>query len=330
MTDSFITEAKKIHGDKYDYSKTIYINSNTKIKIICRLHGEFEQFPYNHLSGNNCQKCFKNNQKMLIHKKNKVTFIERAKIKYGSKFNYSKVNYIDCTKLVTIICPIHGEFEQSPRNHLLSKTGCTLCGIHRGGDSVKLSVEEFIKRAQLIHGNKYLYDKVIYINIQTNIIIICKLHGEFEQRPDFHLQGHIGCKKCLPINYSNSSIKWLEYIQEKDKIYIQHAENDKEYNIPNTKYKADGYCEANNTIYEFHGCMFHGCPKCYDENKINPIIKKQYKDLYKRTLDREQLIRSMGYNLITIWEHDWKSIKNDINKVLSRPKFVIKLKKLNN
>ena len=61
----------------------------------------------------------------------------------------------------------------------------------------------------------------------------------------------------------------------------------------------------NNTIYCFHGCFWHGCPKCYDGNKINPINKKKFKKLYQNTIKRENFIKSCGYNINIMWEHDY-------------------------
>ena len=187
-TEQFIEKAKEVHGDKYDYSKVNYLNSYTKVTIICPEHGEFEQTPANHLVGKGCPKCkiekLKNN-----HKYNLIDFIEKARKVHGDKYDYSKVNYVNNQTKVTIICPIHGEFEQTPINHLL---GCN-CPMCVGG--IKFSKEQFIEKAKEVHGDKYNYSKVNYINANTKVIIICPEHGEFEQTPAKHLNGQ-GCPKC--------------------------------------------------------------------------------------------------------------------------------------
>ena len=104
----------------------------------------------------------------------------------------------------------------------------------------------------------------------------------------------------------------MDFLSKFYNIHIRHALNDGEYLIPNTKYKADGYCEETNTIYEFHGDFWHGNPKIYNEYEINKITNCSYKELYEKTLIRENKIKELGYNLITIWEQDWKKINKCI------------------
>lgn len=116
----FIQKAKEIHGDKYDYSKTKYINSNTKICIICPEHGEFWQTAGNHLSGHGCDKCGGTSTNTL------EDFIQKAKSAHGEKYDYSKVEYINNNTKVCIICPKHGEFWQTPDKHFQGR-GCPFC-----------------------------------------------------------------------------------------------------------------------------------------------------------------------------------------------------------
>lgn len=182
-TAEFISKAKIRHGDKYDYSMVDYINAIVKVTIICKLHGEFLQIPYNHLAGKGCAKC--GGSKKL----NNDEFIRRALMQHGNKYDYSKSTYVNCNTKITIICYVHGEFKQKPVDHLRGN-GCLLCG-----GSKKLNNKEFIKRSRAIHKDKYDYSKVNYINVKTKIIIICNLHGEFIQQPRNHLRGY-GCIIC--------------------------------------------------------------------------------------------------------------------------------------
>jgi hypothetical protein len=176
------------------------------------------------------------------------------------------------------------------------------------------STEEFISKAIITHSDKYDYSKVNYITAREKVIIICKNHGDFPQIPDAHLRGG-GCPDCKP-NYSKKQIKWLNFISILHNINIQHAENGGEFTIPTTKYKADGYCKDTNTIYEFHGDEYHGNPKINNLNHISYTGKK-YGDLYQKTLEREQLIRDLGYNLVVMWEYDWDNITK-INKNITK------------
>lgn len=123
-TDEFIKRAKKVHGDKYDYSKVKYENTETKVCIICPKHGEFWQTPHHHLMGIGCPYCG-------AKKYDTKEFIRRAKEVHGEKYDYSKTNFIGKKHKVTITCPIHGDFEQLPLNHLKGN-GCPECGKHFG------------------------------------------------------------------------------------------------------------------------------------------------------------------------------------------------------
>jgi very-short-patch-repair endonuclease len=183
--EEFIEKAKKIHGDKYDYSKVEYTNSRAKVCIICPKHGEFWQKAMTHLEGRGCKKCMGGEKVSTLE-----DFIEKAKKIHGDKYDYSKVEYERSNKKVCIICPTHGEFFQTPNSHL-NGSGCPLCG----NENQTLGKEEFIRRAKEIHGNKFDYSKVEYINAETKVCIICPKHGEFWQAPKGHLRGY-GCPLC--------------------------------------------------------------------------------------------------------------------------------------
>jgi len=183
-TNDFIIKAREVHGDRYDYSKVNYVNAKTKIKIICPVHGEFEQIPDSHTNkGNHCDKCG-GSAKLTTE-----DFIIKAREVHGDRYDYSKVNYVDNKTKIKIICPVHGEFEQTSSKHLISR-GCPLCG-----GSTKLTTEDFIIKAREVHGDRYDYSKVKYINSHAKIKIICSVHGEFEQTPSSHLSGS-GCPTC--------------------------------------------------------------------------------------------------------------------------------------
>ena len=192
-TEDFIKRAKEIHGDLYDYSKVEYKNGKTKVCIICKNHDksyEFYQNPNEHIQQKQgCPLCSGNK------KSTTEEFIEKSnKIHGKGTYDYSKVNYINAFVKVVIICPKHGEFLQTPNKHLL-KRGCPLCRYEKSAKKLKMTLEEFIKRAKEIHGDLYDYSKVEYKNANTNIIIICSKHGEFTQKPIHHLR-RTGCPKC--------------------------------------------------------------------------------------------------------------------------------------
>lgn len=198
--EQFIKDAKIVHGDKYDYSKSIYINSKVKLIIICpkKGHGEFTQNPNNHLNNHGCPKCG-------IGITTTEEFINRAletKQHSGKDYDYSKVKYLNLKTKVIIVCKKHGEFLQTPQHHLLGH-GCRKCGIKLIGKNRLLTKEEFIKKSQNKHKIEstniplYDYSKVKYINSRRKVKIICPVlkHGQFKQLAASHLQGY-GCPKC--------------------------------------------------------------------------------------------------------------------------------------
>lgn len=192
---NFVEQARRVHGNKYNYDKTIYVKAKEKVIITCPIHGDFEQRPQDHvLKGCGCQKC-KAQRTIETHSYNFDTFLKLAKEKHGDKYKYDENSYVKYSSKIKIICPIHGEFWQMPRDHITTSCGCPKCGRLQANESEKYTLNEFVDKANKIHFNKYDYSKVKYINSNTKITIICPEHGEFEQRPANHLSGQ-GCPKC--------------------------------------------------------------------------------------------------------------------------------------
>jgi hypothetical protein len=315
-TELFIEKAIKIHGYKYDYSKVKYINNRIGIIIICNKHDvikEFIQIPGNHLKGHGCKYC-KQFKLSNIFKKTNEQFINECNNKYNNLYDYSKVKYINNKKKVIIICNLHGEFTKSPCK-FLSGEGCQKCSINNISNKFKKDTYIFIKQANIVHNSKYDYTNINYINNRTKINIICSKHGIFEQTPDNHLK-YNGCTKCVSNQFSKSQIKWLKFLEIYYNINIQHIDNsNQEYTIKNTKWKADGYCKETNTIYEFHGDYWHGNPKLFKSSEYNKTTKCTFGELYQKTLDKEQIIKDLGYNLVIMWEYDWNKINNSIKTI---------------
>ena len=197
-TEEFIERARKVHGNKYDYSKVNYVNAKTKVCIICPIHGEFWQTPDLHLQGGGCSLC---SGKIQLSENE---FTRRANLVHNNKYDYSKVNYINYHTKICIICPIHGEFWQEPANHLCGK-GCRKCS----RNSYNYKTDEWILLAKQVHGNKYDYSKVSYRNSSIKVCIICTKHGEFLQEPNNHLMGQ-GCPKCKESKLEYNTRKILE------------------------------------------------------------------------------------------------------------------------
>lgn len=193
-TEEFIERAIKVHGDFYDLSKIEYNNMFTKVKVVCKKHGEFEKEAKSFLKGGGCAKCY-NEARGASQILSFDVFLKRANDNHGDKYDYSLVDYVDSKTKVKIICPDHGIFEQTPEKHILGQ-GCRKCGMIQGGIKQSLTIKnEFINRAKSVHGDKYDYSLVDYKNGKNKIKIICPDHGIWEQRPNGHLSGK-GCRAC--------------------------------------------------------------------------------------------------------------------------------------
>ena len=132
-----------------------------------------------------------------MKKYTKEDFINKANVKYNNKFDYSLVEFIDLKTTVKIICPEHGEFNQTPACHINTNKvyGCPKCGATKSKESLKLGLDKFIIKSKTVFGELYDYSLAEYINNKTKVKLICKIHGIFEQAPNDHLRGS-GCPKC--------------------------------------------------------------------------------------------------------------------------------------
>lgn len=191
--DAFLEEAKQVHADRYDYTLVEYKNIDTPIKIICSSHGLFNQSPYSHLTGSNCIHCGHESTK-LKQTKTRDEFIEQAISVHGSVYDYSLVDYSGTKELVMIICDVHGVFEQKASVHLTG-AGCRACGFERSSEVLRMTQEEFVKKANEIHDSRYDYSNSQYQLSHLKLDIMCPLHGIFCQSPNSHLNGN-GCPQC--------------------------------------------------------------------------------------------------------------------------------------
>lgn len=130
---------------------------------------------------------------MTGYNKTLQEFIFEANLKHCNKYNYSKSVYKTCKDKICIICPIHGNFQQTPANHLRG-SGCPICGRIKGSKKCRLTTTEFINKANKVHNYKYNYNKTVYETGKIHIIITCKIHGDFLQIPESHLTGS-GCQE---------------------------------------------------------------------------------------------------------------------------------------
>jgi glutaredoxin len=258
-TKEFIKKAQKVHGDNYDYNLVEYVGTTTRVKIICNEHGEFEQTPRKHLSGNGCPLCGMTKRR-ITHEQ----FILKAKEKHGNKFDYSETEFIHYRIEIKIICPEHGEFYQLPLTHLNSH-GCPQCAKLIKFSTKKHTTKTIIEKFIEVHEDRFDYSLVDYINVDTNVKIICREHGVFEQMPYLHLKGQ-GCRICSNKTYTKE-------------IFISKSNE-----IHNNKYCYDLVKFINGQtsveiICNKHGIFCKipwkhmngfGCPECFIESRKLP------------------------------------------------------------
>jgi very-short-patch-repair endonuclease len=241
----FINRAKKVHGERYDYSKTVYANAAIKVEIVCKEHGAFKTHVHSHLKGRGCQKC-----SMIEYVKKRSLsqdeFLRRSNIAHGDRFDYSLTEYTSSSSKVIITCKVHGPFLQWPGDHMKG-IGCSKCSDVFKGDYNRLSNDDFIKKAQLKHNNRYGYSQTEYQQGKKKVKITCLIHGVFLQSPNDHLGG-AGCPKC---SASKGELRIEEYLKTTDLLF----EAEKRFENCRNRYTLpfDFYIPSHNLLIEYDG-----------------------------------------------------------------------------
>ena len=209
-TSEFVSDARSVHGDRYDYFDGEYVSAMTKIKIICRKHGHFWQRPNDHLGGKGCSLCGREN---TIAKRTSSlhSFIAKAQQVHGNVYDYSRAVYAKARKKLEVICLTHGSFWVAPVNHLSAHSGCPVCAAKARGLANRQRLTgsthdnfastrakrfaNWLSSSREIHSDNYDYSKVRYKSNKDKVLIGCKKHGDFFTIPMKHIKGS-GCPKC--------------------------------------------------------------------------------------------------------------------------------------
>lgn len=289
-TEEFVEQAKNVHGDKYDYSKVIYESTQKPVEIVCKIHGSFFQRPLDHLHGQNCPHCSHRSTKYTLEE-----FINKAKKIHGNRYDYSNVNYADNQTKVCIICPIHGEFWQTPQHHLKGY-GCKKCSLTHN-----YTTDEFISICKELYGEKYDYSKTVYVNQKTKVCVICSKHGEFYAYPMHHMRG-VGCPHC-----QNSILeeKVARELEKNNLEYIWHCKKENlswlgkqslDFYLP--KYGIAIECQG---IQHFEPIEFFGGEKMFE---------------YRKNLDRNKLKLCTENNVNLFYINYNDKLENKINELI--------------
>jgi very-short-patch-repair endonuclease len=267
--------------------------------IICPEHGEFWQTPNSHLRGKGCSACY-DEKRGKTTKMTPEEFIEKAIDSHkGEQLDYSKVIYKNVKTKVCIIChekdelgQEHGEFWQSPHNHLCG-AGCPKCGKKKRNEKNTKKNEQFIKDALKVHGNIYDYSKTNYVSAKKKVCIICKKHGEFYQSPHSHLCGN-GCPYC---NESHLETDIRIKLDENNLIYTR------EENVTRLTGLQIGKSHQRLDFYVWHIKL---CIECQGEQHFKPKCFKMSKESYKTIVDRDKFkyesLTNAGYDVVYFTE----------------------------
>lgn len=270
--EEVIRRFNSIHGDRYDYRNVIYVNKDTKVSIICKIHGEFLQTPHNHYHSDGCCKCGKVEMAKKT-RKTKKEFIKESKAIYGDNtFNYSKVVYLNNKTKIKLKCNKHNEwFNVEPKSHLTIDNnnsnkfgGCSKCFSEFIIKSQSKTKEKFINEAKKVHGDKYDYSLVEYSNSKNKVKIYCFKHGIFEQEANSHLQG-IGCPNC---GFEASANKNRNSLEEWITLFKEVHGDEYDYSlikcIKNGKEKVDIICKNHGIFNQNVNNHKNGarCPEC--------------------------------------------------------------------
>lgn len=285
-TEEFIRECIQKYGDRYDFSKTIYNGAKNKIIVFDKAKNkEIITTPTSLLSKGYSEKT----------RLSKNNFIEIAQNVHNNKYDYSFTNYVDINTKIKYICPIHGEVEQLPRNHL--RYGCRFCSKDNVRKNTSSTTETFIEKAKKVHGVKYDYSKVNYINNKTKVCIICPIHGEFWQTPSKHLQGH-GCSKCKR-SYLEDEIalflneKQIKYIEQYTDIFLKNGRG---------KQKLDFYLPDYKIAIECQGLQHF--------SNVFYIKSKPYENFIKRDIMKYEKCKDNGIKLLYYTTNENIQFKN--------------------
>lgn len=271
-TEEFIRRVVQRYGDSFTFAKTEYTTKSEKVIITCKKHGDIKVIPGNFIrGGGGCMRC-------TGYKVTKKDFIEKARKVFGDIYDYTKVNYTNTTTKVEVVCRKHGSFWIMPFPHYHKRTGCMKCF----WDRKLLSLEEFIIKAKLIHGDRYDYSMVEYRSGSTPVKIGCPVHGIFLQQPRVHNDGS-GCVQCfLDRNKSNTD----EFIEKARVIHGDRYDYSRVEYVGN-KTKVELICIKHGSFWvkpNAHLTGPSGCIKCKEskgESRIRVFLEKHGIEYFK-------------------------------------------------
>lgn len=291
----FIRRSRIIHQDLYDYQLVRLDNLNSIVTIICKEHGPFQQRAFSHLKGHGCKKCRRGTKTIIQPRQyDNNWFVLKAKEIHGSKYNYEHTYYRSSEQDIIVQCPKHGVFTQIARDHLRGH-GCPQCGLEQLHENNNRSVEEFTRLSCEVHGHRYRYDQVNYVNQDINVEITCPEHGIFTQKPRHHLRGQ-GCPQC---NISRGHCILCSFLDEHG---IRHIVNDRSQLHP---LEIDIYIPGHKLGLEHHGIYWHS----YDTAETREQRHRHY--------DKASVANNQGILLIQLFENEVENQTEIVKSIIT-------------
>jgi Zn finger protein HypA/HybF involved in hydrogenase expression len=317
--EQVLEQFKEVHGDQFDYSNVVYVDTHTKVEIYCKKHSyTFHQIPKDHKKGMKCYFCGRESQ-IEKAKKNQEQFIQEVIELHGDKYDLSLVNYINSKTPVKLICKERGVIEAQPSSLLDRRR--YLAKDRRKTKSTNKN--KFIEEATKIYGDKDNYEKTNIISSKEKIEITCTKHDRtFEKSIQTYLAGY-GCPMCSAENYSQIRTKSTEdFIKQSKEIHGDSCD------YTNTVYKSCRdkvtiKCNKHNTYFETvpsNHIAGGKCRKCLSENISNSLKGKEGTCGYNKSGYIKQANGRQAYiYLIRCWNDEEEFYKIgktflDINK----------------
>lgn len=274
--EGFLKMAEERWGSRWDYSHTEYTKSSSAVRVVCKVHGEFEQRASNHLLGYvGCTGCLTQwGERVSLDK-----FKGISALKWGGLYDYSNTHFTPGTSTVTITCPHHGDFTQSKYLHMLGDQGCTKCS------GRVYDLESLRRVGSEVWEGKYTYEESIYVNTKTDVLIKCRDHGYFHQKPETHIQLKIGCKSCQVVGTSKGEQALLEFVKLSGAQLTHRAGG----LLSNPRIELDIYVPEKKVAIEFNGVYWHS-------SKFKD--KEAHHTKFKMAEEAE-------IKLVQVWEDDW-------------------------
>lgn len=285
--EKFLEKCLQVHGNLYDLSLVSYKNSSAQITVVCKKHGEFSCRAGNFIHRKSgCPKCaYEKNGERSRH--TLEAYLPRFEAAHGDTYTYKQVTLRGKTSYVLAVCKVHGDFKQTVQDHIRG-IGCKKC-------SFKLwDQASFLAEAKKVHGDTYDYSKTIYVKSTEKVTITCRVHGDFFQEPNYHINSKQGCRSCGLSGPSAGQIEVYQFLSA-----LVPCETD--YRFDGRK-ELDVYLPTLNLAVEYNGLIWHST--------------KFSKSLH-HLADKTKLAESKGIRLLHIYADEWDSKRSAVEGLLT-------------